>query len=74
MDEYTSSETPMGAHTLRALTRVKYCNMDGDTIALNPLTEKVHHFMKNVRPIIGKAKENVRPIISNISSLCLQTK
>jgi len=65
MNEDKRSETPMGAHILRALTRVKYINMNGDTIALNPLTEKIHHFMKNVRPIIGKEKENARPITSN---------
>ena len=52
----------MGAHTLRALARVKYTNMDEDPIALNLLTEKVYHFMKNVCPIIGKDKKNVQPI------------
>lgn len=61
-EEPDDSETPMGAHTLRALARVKYTNMDEDTIALNLLTEKVYHFMKNVCPIIGKDKKNVQPI------------
>ena len=36
--------------------------MDEDTIALNLLTKKVYHFMKNVCPIIGKDKRNVQPI------------